>query len=118
MSGVTILGIIVIGVIALVVVVAWINEQRIRGELRQQGVTIQAKVTDRHHEHSTNTNSNGSISTSDHYYISYRYTVDGKSYYNRESVGFGTYEALAQDAPVEVIYMPGKPNEVRLASDL
>ncbi len=109
--------IIFVGVVIAAVAI-WLNNQRVKEELRQQGVTMQAVVTDRQHEHHTTTDKNGFVSTSDNYYISYRYTVDGNEYRNRESVSFGTYEALAQGSPVEVVYLPSKPNEVRLASDL
>ena len=113
-----ILALIVFAAFAVLAAVAWINNQRVRDELRQQGVTVQATVVDRQHNHHMTTDKNGSVSSSDSYSVSYRYTVDGVEYRSSEGVSFGTYEALAQGSPVEVVYLPGKPNEVRLASDL
>ncbi|MHB8628969.1 MAG: DUF3592 domain-containing protein [Aggregatilineales bacterium] len=104
--------------IVIVLVAAWINDRRVRDELRQQGVTAQAVITDRKHEHHTSQDKNGFVSTSDNYYVSYRYTVNGQEYRGQESVSLNTYEILMQGAPVEVVYLPSKPNEVRLASDL
>lgn len=112
-----IFGVVFVGIVIAAGVI-WINNQRVKDELRQQGVTAQAVVVDRQHEVHTTTDKNGFISSSDSYYVSYRFTVDGTEYRNRERVSFSTYEALAQGAPVEVVYLPGKPNEVRLASDL
>jgi len=97
-----------------------LQEQRIRDKLRLQGIAVQATITERDHELDTKRNADGTTSRTGHgrYHITYHYTVDGTVYRRRQRVSPEIYEALTQNTLVEVVYLPDKPNEVRLASDV
>jgi len=114
-------------VLALIIFVAivgfiiflFVRDQKTKQELREHGVRITANVTDRTHEVERNTDEKSHTSTTtDHYYISYQYEVNGTSYSGRESVSLSVYDAVHEGHPVEVVYLPENPAEVRLASDL
>ena len=105
--------------IAVYIVYSFVRDQQTKEELRESGVTITAKVTDRTHEVRRETNSTTHSTTSQNIYsVSYAYDVNGVPYSGRESVSSSTYDALREGQPVEVVYLPENPAEARLASDL
>ena len=110
-------GIIFVLVLGLVAVAFW-RDSKLKGELRQRGVTVNALVMDRAHEVRHDTDDNNITTTTDLYYISYRYAVNGTNYTRREGVSRDVHDALLQGQMIQVVYLPEKPAEARMASAL
>lgn len=107
-----------VAIIGFFIYMFW-RDQKQKQELRQHGVTIQAKVTDRVHEVQHNTDENThTTTTTDTYTISYEYVVNGVTYSGRDNVSLNIFDVLREGQPVEVVYLPENPAEVRLASSL
>ncbi|MEO8392291.1 MAG: DUF3592 domain-containing protein [Chloroflexota bacterium] len=105
--------------IAVFMIITFVRDRKTKQELRERGVTITAKVTDRTHEVRRETNDDTHLTTTTNvYYISYQYVVNETTYSGRDSVDTSVYDALSDGQPIEVVYLPENPAEVRLASSL
>jgi hypothetical protein len=119
MEGITplaiVLGIVIVGLLIFV----YVRDQQAKRELRERGVTTTARVTGRDHEVAYDTDPNtNSTTSSETYYVSYQYAVNGTPYSGRSSVSRETYDILREGQPVEVVYLPESPGAARLASSL
>jgi len=117
------LALVIFVVIAGFFLFVYIRDQQQKAELRQRGVTVTARVTDRQHEIHTEQHYNENhvptnTTTTDTYSVTFQYVVNGTTYTGRETVDVSVYDALREGQPVEVVYLPESPGVARLASDL
>ena len=89
-----------------------------RKDLAEQGQHANARITARKHDVDQSTDENNSTTTTETYYVSYQYSVGSATYSGREIVDANTYDILREGQPVEVVYMPTRPGQARLASSL
>lgn len=87
---------------------------RLESRFGEAAVTVQGKVLTRD-IHRARSNDGG---TSTRYEVSYRFmTDDGGTFEHRDSVSVRTWEALTEQGPVEVQYLPDAPTHSRIAGE-
>jgi hypothetical protein len=91
-----------------------VHMYRLDSRFGEEAVTVQGKVLTRD-IHRARSNDGG---TSTRYEVSYRFMADdGRTFEQRDSVNVKTWEALTEQGPVKVQYLPDDPTQSRIAGE-